>query len=76
MSCFQSPNFTQVIQTTSTHNKLVIVMALGLQQLIQPENKSFAARSVGPARLEDCFLSPFFHRRKETAHLVPTKMFL
>ena len=37
---------------------------------------SFTARSGGPARPEDSFLSQFMQRRRETAHPVLTKGFL
>ena len=44
--------------------------------LVQAGKKTnFTAGNGGPTRLEDCFLSPFVHRRTETAHPVPTKVF-
>ena len=42
---------------------------------IEREN-SFTARNGGPTWPEDCFLSPFMQRRRETAHPVLTKGFL
>ena len=40
------------------------------------QENSLTARNGGPAWPEDCFLSPFVHRRREMAHTGLTKGFL
>jgi len=40
------------------------------------QENSFTARNGGPTWPEDCFLSPFVQRKRETAHPVLAKAFL
>jgi len=55
----------------------LIVTALGQQPLDRSDlEKNFPVRNAHHARQEDCFLSPFVHRRRAVAHPEPTKVFL